>query len=636
MLKFIRESMQGIIAWTIIILLIIPFALWGINQYFGGAGPQAAATVNGKEISIQSYQQTYSQQRDQMRKMLGSKYDPNLFDDRIKKQAIDTLVNRELLYQNAKDMGLRVSTESVVGTIKGIQEFQQDGKFSEDLYNRILQSQGETPTSFESRIQQSILTQQLYSAVNSSSIVTTQAVNGILRLQQQKRDFSYLTLPVSKYENADAVKEDAIKKYYDEHQNEYMTPEKVSIEYVQLNAANLALDKTPTETELKQFYKDRQSQYTTPEERRTRHILITVPEGADKKTIDAARKKAEDLRKRIIAGESFAKLAEKYSDDPGSAKLGGDIGYFGHGSLEPAFEKAMFALKKGEVSEPVLTSFGFHIIKLEDIRPAKIKSFDEVKDQLIKEYRQGIAEREFYKKSEKLTNLTYEVPDTLADAANAVGLKIQTTGLFDRKGGTGIAANPKIVEAAFSDEVLKQGYNSEPVEIGENDVVVLRVKDHVERKQQSLDEVKDKIKSRLVKENARESAKSAGEQIIAQLKAGKTTEDLAKPLGLEWKQAKDVKRDDHSVNTSILTEAFRLSHPAEGKSVYGGIAMPTGDYTVIDLGKVVDGDSGGKAEDSKRLTLKRSLAGEQGQADFNDVLASLKKKAKIEIEQDKL
>ena len=635
MLKFIRESMQGLIAWAIIILLIVPFALWGINQYFSGAGPLAAATVNGKEISVKSFQQAYTQQRNQMRKMLGAQYDPSMFDDRIKKQAIDGLVDREVLFQNAKDMGLRIASESVISTVQGFKEFQQDGKFSNELYTRILGSQGETATAFENRIQQSILTQQLYTAVNNSAIVTKKEVNNIVRLQQQQRDFSYITLAVAKYKDESTVKEDAIKKYYGEHQNDYMTPEKVSIEYVELDAANLAQDKNPTDAELKQLYEDRKGQMSSPEERRTRHILIAVPEGADAKAVAAARKKAEDLRKRILAGESFEKLAKKYSDDPGSSKLGGDIGYFGHGSLDPAYEKAMFSLKKGEVSEPVLSSFGFHIIKLEDVHPAKIKSFEQVKDQLIKEYRKGIAEREFYKKSEKLTNLAYEVPDTLSDAANAVGLEIKATELFDRKGGKGIAANPKVIAAAFSDDVIKQGYNSEPIEIGENHVIVLRMKDHVDRKQQALAEVKDQIKAKLVNEAARENARAAGEKIIAQLQSGTAPAETAKTLGEQWKEAKGLKRDDHTVSATILKTAFSLAHPATGTSVFGGTALASGDFVVIDLTKVVDGDAD-KTEAAKRLTLKRNLVGQQGEADFNDVLASLKKKAKIEIEQDKL
>ena len=635
MLKFIRESMQGLIAWAIIILLIVPFALWGINQYFGNAGPLVAATVNGQEISVRSFQQAYTQQRNQMRQILGAQYDPAIMDDRIKKQALDNLVDREVLYQNAKDMGLRVSTESVISTIQGLQNFQQDGKFSNEIYTRALQSQGETPSGFESRVQQSILTQQLYSALNGSAFVTKNEVDDIIRLQQQQRDFSYLTLPVAKYKDESAVTDEAIKQYYDAHEAEYMTPEKVSIQYVELDAANLAQDAVPTDAELHQFYEERKSQMVTPEERRARHILIAVPKGADEAAIAAARKKAEDLRKRILAGESFEKLAEKYSDDPGSSKLGGDLGYFSRGSLDPAFEKAMFSMKVGDVSEPVLTSFGFHIIKLEDIRAEKAKPFEQVKDQLIKEYRQGVAERKFYKASEKLTNLAYEVPDTLDDAANAVGLKVMTTALFDRKGGKGIAANPKVIAAAFSDDVIKQGYNSEPIEIGENHVVVLRMKEHVEQQQQTLEEVKDSIKLKVMNNMARDKAKTEGEKIIAQLQSGEAPAAVAKALDAQWKESKGLKRDDHTVNASIVTEAFRLAHPAEGKSSFGGTVLVGGDYVVIDLTKVVDGEVG-KTDEAQRLTLKRNLTSQQGQDDFNNVLAGLKKKSTIVIEQDNI
>ena len=423
-----------------------------------------------------------------------------------------------------------------------------------------------------------------------------------------------------------------VQKYYDQHREQYMTPEKVSLEYVELNSADLAKDAQPTDEQLKEFYKERESQFKVPEERRSRHILIAVKEGADEATINKARDKAEEIRKKLLDGGDFAKLAEQYSDDPGSAKLGGDIGFFGHGNLDPAYEKALFSLKVGEISEPVLSSFGFHIIKLEEVRAEKTKSFDEVKDELIADYRKNIADRKYFDEADKLTRLAYEVPTTLADAAGAVGLDIKTTPLFGRNGGPGIAANPKVIQAAFSNEVLAEGYNSEPIELGENHVVVIRVKDHVEKAQQSLDEVKAQVKSQVVADDARNKAKEKGEEALKRLQSGDDPQAVAKDLDITWTKSGELKRSDRKIDSAIVSEAFKLSRPEDGKVSYGSVALANGDYALIAVNKVTDGDVA-KIEAAKKQNLQKTLAGIRGGDEFNDVLETIKSTAKI-VEED--
>ncbi|MGD8592694.1 MAG: SurA N-terminal domain-containing protein [Gammaproteobacteria bacterium] len=635
MLHFIREKIQGWIAWAIVILLIIPFALWGINQYMGGGGPLAVATVNGEEISQRDFQQNFYMQRDRMRQMLGAQYDPAMFDARIKDQALQDLIDQELLAQNAKEAGFRVAEDSVKQTILGIDAFKEDGQFSNQLYTRALQAQGESPASFEQRLKRAILTQQLHSGISSSAVVTDAELQRLLKIENQSRDIDHLLLKSDSFRDEADASDEALQQYYDEHRDEFMTPEQVSIEYIELKASDLGKDAQPSEEELQQFYKERVSQFQVPEERRTRHILIAVSEGADEETINKAREKANEIRQKLIDGGDFAKLAEEYSDDPGSSKLGGEIGFFGRGNLDPEYEKTMFALKEGEISEPVLTSFGFHIIQLEEIRAEKSKSFDEVKDELIAEYQKNIAERKYFDEAEKLTTLAYEVPTTLADAAGAVGLEIKSTPLFSRKGGPGIAANPKVAQAAFSNEVLVEGYNSEPVEIGENHIVVLRVKDHVEKKPRTLEEAKAEIKTRLMNEKAREKTKQKGEDIIKRLQAGEDRQTIAKELGLEWTKSGELKRSDRKIDSTIVKQAFKLSRPEGGNTSFGGTALANGDYAVIAVNKVTDGDVA-HIEESKKLDLKRTLTGIRGDASFTDLLASMKDQARIVIQEDKI
>jgi peptidyl-prolyl cis-trans isomerase D len=633
MLHVIRERIQGWIAWAIIILLIIPFALWGINKYFGGGGPLVAATVNGEEISQQEYQQNYYMQRNRMREMLGAQYDPSVFDARIKQQALQDLIDQELLAQNADAAGFRVADESIKQTILGIDAFKENGQFSNQLYASTLQAQGETPASFERRLHRAILTQQLHSGVSTSALVTQTELDRLLKLENQTRDIDHLLLKADSYKDEADATEEALQQYYEKHKDELMTPERVSIEYVELKSTDLGKDVQPTEEELRQFYKERVSQFQVPEERRTSHILIAVDEGADKATIEKAREKANDIYKKLTEGADFAKMAEEYSDDPGSSKLGGDIGFFGKGSLDPQYEEAMFALKVGEISKPVLSSFGFHIIKLDEIRAEKSKSFEEVKDDLLAEYQQNVADRKYFEDAEKLTRLAYEVPTTLTDAAGALGLEIKTTPLFSRKGGPGIAANPKVVQAAFSDDVLVEGYNSEPIEIGENDVVVLRVKEHVEKKQRTLEEAKAEIKIRLLNEKAQQNAKQQGEEIVARLRKGEEPQAIAEEMKLEWTKSGELKRSDRKIDSAIVKQAFKLSRPEEGQTSYGGTVLANGDYAVIAVNKVIDGNVA-EIEESNKTNLKRTLVGIRGEAEFNDLLSTLKDEAKIVIQEN--
>ena len=636
MLGYIRESVQGWIAWAIVILLIIPFALWGINEYFGNGGKLVVASVNGEEISQQAYQREFYLQRDRMREMLGEQFNPSMFDDQIKQKALDDMINREVLIQAAAENGYRISDDFLIQTIQTFEAFQADGEFSNELYKQQLSAQGESPSTFEYRIQRAILSQQLYSGLAATPLVTKHDIDYLLKLQEQTRDIGYLVLKADNYKKDEDASEEAIKQYYDQHNERFMTPEMVSLQYIELNAKDLASDEQPGEEELKQFYQERSSLYVVPEERRTRHILLTLDPDASQEQIEAVKKKANDLRKQIAEGADFAKLAKENSEDPGSAQQGGDIGFFGKDSLDPAYEETMYKLKVGEVSEPVLSSFGYHIIKLEEIREQQVKPFEEVKPSLIAEYQQGIADRKYFELSDKLTNLAYEVPDTLEDAAGATGLEIKTTGFFPRMGGAGIASNPKVAAAAFSDDVLKQGYNSEPIEIEEHHVVVIRVKERKDASLKSLDDVTAQIKNQIINEKARERAKTTGANIIEQLSKGEATpEAAAKIANTEWKQAGELKRTDRTIDAKIVQQAFKLVKPSDGKSSFGGVELASGDFAVVGISKVVDGDLS-KIDEAKRTALSRNLTGIRGEAAFGSYLESLKDSANIVIQQDNL
>ena len=639
MLHFIRERAQGWIATIIVALLIIPFALWGINQYFGGGGKAVVAKVNGTEISQREFNQEFYQQRTRMQQMLGKQYNAQLFDPQIKKSVINSMVNQDLLIQNADKAGLRVSDETVAATIRSIKAFSVNGAFSTQRYEQELKQQGESPTGFEYRVKRMTLASQLPDGLATTVLVTDAEVDNVIRLQQQKRDFRYFELPVSKYRDASVANEASIKSYYDKHHDEYKSPEQVSVQYVELSAASIQSDMAknnpPTEDQLREFYQSNASKYVVPEERKASHILIQVAKGADKATVEAAHKKAEDILAKIKSGKSFSELAKKYSDDPGSAQQGGELGYFTSGIMDPAFEKAAFALKVGEVSKPVRTSFGFHIIKLEAIRKSRAKKFDDVRKELIPAYLKDKAERKYFDLADKLTNLAYESTDSLSEVADKLGLKLKESPLFSRVGGPGIFANPRVVDAAFSDDVLTQGYNSEPVDLGQDHVVVLRLLQHKKASQLPLEKVQDKVKASLIEEAAREKVQQVGSSTVKQLQNGKADNSVAEKLGVSWKNQVSIERDAKTVDASIVKEVFRMMKPVQGATSYDGVVLPNGDYAIIALSKVTDGNPA-VAKKGDRENIKQQLIKAASANARSLLIADLKKKAKIQIHEEDL
>jgi len=636
MLSFIRDRAQGWIAWVIVGLLIIPFALWGVNEYVGNDGKLVAATVNGTDIGQREFQQAFYDQRGRMQQMLGGQYDAQLFDPQIKQRVINELIDRELLLQNADDIGFHVSDQTVVATIQSIDAFREDGAFSANLYQQQLQTQGQSPTAFERRVKRIMTAEQLPDGLANSAFVTDAELDAVIRLEQQQRDFQYFVLNTSQFQDESLADDAAIKGYYEQHADRFLTTEKVRVEYVELSVAALKSDEEPSEEELREFYDTNQNQFSVEEERQVSHILIQVEENADEAAITMAREKAEDLVAKLNVGESFENLAKENSDDPGSSEMGGDLGYFGRGLMEPDFEEAAFSLKQGEVSEPVLTSFGYHIIKVTGIREKESKSFAEVRDEILAQFQNDAAERQYFELAEKLTNQAYEMPDSLRETADELGLELKQSPFFERRGGTGVFANPRIVTVAYSDDVLKQGFNSEPLDVDENHVLVLRLLDHQKAAQRPLDEVKSQVKQSLLQDKAREAVKAAGEKALQQLEVGEPAETVSKALSVDWKDVGAVTRDAKDHDAQIVKQAFRLTRPSSPDSPrYSGVVLSLGDYAVIRLNEVVDGDPVAM-EAAERETLKRRLTGEQGTNAQRHLISQLKVGAKVVVQNDDL
>ncbi len=633
MLSFIREKVQGWIAWVIVGLLIIPFALWGINEYFGTGGGVVAATVNGTEIDQREFQQAFYEQRGRMQEMLGGQYDSRIFDPQLRQRVINELVERELLLQNADAMGYRVSEQNVAAMIRSFETFHEEGVFSPELYRQQLKIQGQSPAGFEQRIRRGLLASQLPAGIAETALVTDAELDALIRLQGQQREVAYLTLPIKQYEDESDASEAAVASYYETHRERYMTPEMVSVEYIELSADELGADAGPDDEKLREFYQSRSQQFSVPEERKVRHILLTIPEGAGESEVEAVRAKAEEVLKRIRAGESFAAVAREVSEDPGSAEVGGDLGFISLGVMEPDFEQVAFALQEGDVSEPVLTSFGFHIIKVDEIRAGEVKPFESVRDELLKEYQRDAAEHKYFDLADKLTNMAYEIPDSLVEVAEELDLPLKESSQFSRDGGEGVFANPQLVTAAFSDEVLKQGYNSEPVEVGDNHVVVLRLKEHREAAPRPLEEVADAIRQQIITEKARERAQNAAAELVKRLESGASREEVAKEAGAEWQTPAALERNAVTVDPALVQAVFRMPRPAGGATRYGSTALSSGDFAVLVLSRVVDGDPA-SFDKAERENLRQQLANLRGAESSQAMLEALEAKANIVIQLD--
>lgn len=632
MLQSIRDRAQGLLAWVIVALIIIPFALWGINQYFGGGEEKGVATVNATKIYEREVQNEYLQQQQRLQQMFGENFRPELFpEEAMKGRILQQLIERELLLQASADAGLRVDNSMLGATIRSIPAFQQDGKFSKTLYEQYLRRQGLSPKGFEEKLRRDLVAQQLYSGLTQTEFATSSEIESYLAVKNQTRNIGYVVVPVSAFEQDIEVSEQDATEYYDANKDRFMVPEQVSIAYLEVNAQDIAAGIEVSDEELKARYEAQKANYEQAEQRRARHILIRVAEDAAPKEVETAKAKAEKLLEELREGASFKELAKANSEDPGSAKEGGDLGFFSRGQMVPAFDQAAFSLKVGELSEPVRSSFGYHIIKLEEIKEKRLKSFEEVQGQLLAEIRGEKAKDIVYDQAERLAELTHTNPDSLDFAAEELELKIAESELFSRKGGKGITANRKVIDAAFSEDVLARGYNSEAIELGPNHYVVLRVREHKMPAPRPFEEVKDEIKSLLTKEKARSVAEEAAKALFERIQQGEGPAKVAEEKGWEWKTQDNIQRTATTPDRAIVQQAFEMPRPESSeKPVFDRTTLNSGDQAVLALYGVTDGKTEDLSEEQAK-TAASTLKSANAQAGFKAFIDGLRAKADITI-----
>jgi len=640
MLQGIRDRAHGWIAWVIVLLISVPFALWGIQEYLGNDADAPVATVNGVELSVPQFQRAYAQERARLEALLGGGLDQKLFDEgRFKQAALDRLIERELLIQAAHRSGLRISDAQLARSVQQQAVFREDGTFSENLYVNWLRAQGYSSAGFEQELRRLLTTEQVSAGITQSVIVTDRDRDDMLRLVEQQRRFAALQLSADDYRQEFDVSQSDIESYYQQHLPQYRNPERVKIEYLELSREAIEKTVTASDEELLQLYRAEHQSYIVPEQRRASHILVSIPKGADAGEVAAARKRAEELRSRLVNGEEFEVLAKETSDDPGSSGSGGDLGFFGRGVMDKAFEDTVYSMKVGEISDPVQSAYGFHIIRLSEVEPEKVKPFEEVRTDVLHRYQQQQAEPLFFEQTEQLANLAFEHPDGLQVAAETLGLPIKVTGPFDRGGDKegSISGHQEVIDAAFSQEVLEGGGNSDLIETDGERVIVLRVKEHFPAAQRPLSDVREEIIDAIRNERARERVVDVGRDLIARLRAGEDPVELAKSLGLEWSAPSTLKRADTSaaVESGIRNTLFRMPRPDENQRQYDGTLTTSGDFVILSLDAVMDGDPT-TAEAEYANNLQDALRRDFGQVSFDSLVQSLHKEAEIKVNRDRI
>ncbi|MBS0487841.1 MAG: SurA N-terminal domain-containing protein [Proteobacteria bacterium] len=635
MARTLHERFSGPFVKVVLGIIGVVFGgFFGIQQYFNPRSETYVATVNGHEISQDEFRDRYNNYRAQTQRMMGAQFDAQGFDTpERKRELLDQMINEQLLLQANEKLGVVVPVTAIREEIMGIPAFQVDGKFSPDQYRLLLASQRKSPEEFEQSVSQDIALRQLTGQIALSSLVTPADVNAYLRLRDQTRDFWFVKLP--KPDAVTPIADADIDAYYKAHADQFMTPEKVSLDYVELDASKMQSGAKPDDSTLKQMYDEQKSKFVSPEQREASHILIAVGKNADAAAQKAALAKAEGIEKELKAGKDFATLAKSDSDDLGSKTQGGDLGWLEKGVTDPAFESALFAMKKGDVSDPVKSVDGYHIIWLRDVHPEAVRSFDEVKNDLAKKYVDEQREHEYSDISGKLTDAIYQDPSSLAPAAKTLGLDVQKTGLFARSGGTGIAANPAVIKAAFSNSVLAEGNTSDPIELGTDHIVVVRVDQHVKPEPKPLDSVREQIRATLSAQQSAKAAKERADALLARLRNGEALDKVAAELKLAPVEEKGIGRDAANLEKPLVDAVFALPRPAPGKSLPGMVELNADSYALFQLDAVKEGDPS-KLDPRTREAALNQLRQGVGYESMTGFLDSLRKAAKIEIAENRL
>jgi len=632
MLQQIREKTTGWVAFFIIALISIPFVFWGVDSFFTGGPVPAVAEVEGNEITQPEYQRAY-QNRYQIEQYIRGA-DAEIDEVALKSNVIDGLVNRLLLVNWTERKGYGISNEQVGKAIRENPRFQADGKFSFEQYKDTIANQGYTTKRYEAEERQRLRLTQFRDQTSNNTLVPRSEVERLYRVENQKRDLQVVTIAVADLKDDIEITEAEIEAYYQDHLDDYLTDPRMQVQFVELRVADFAAGIEVSEEQLKSRYEAELTRFETEEERRGAHILIKTDDDTD---LDTARARITELKAEIEAGADFAEVAKEHSDDTGSAKNGGDLGFAAKdGRFVEPFENALFEIAEvGQLSEPVESQFGVHLIKLEELKAQTIEPFEQVRARLETEYRNDEARLKFTEERDRLWDLTLETPDSLNPAADELGLELFTTDWFSRSSGTGIAANANIRAAAFDGSVREDGDNTDVLEITDDHIVVLRKAGYEPARQKGLAEVTANIKIDMLDKRANELAAERSAALVVAVEAGESLPAAAAAVNLDVTEHVGVLRSAATPDLGIVESAFKLPRPSADAARVTAVELLNGDRAVVVVSKVTEGDIA-NATEAELTALKARIAGQRGNTEFAALIKDMRANAKVKIAEGRL
>lgn len=625
MLQSIRDNSQSIVAKVIVGLIIVTFALFGVESLVSlSAGSNAPATVNGEEITEQELYQATELQRRQLLSQMGENADPALLDENlIRGMVLESLIQQKSLLLSAEEQKLLISDRMIDQLIVNTPDFQVDGKFNAAQFEAVLRNAGFSPMMYRELVKREKLLEQQRTAYELSAFTVPSELKRIVELDRQTRDARYFILPQAEIEQTISVSDDEIKTRYEQDKANLTTEEQVVVEYLVLNKNDLRDGVSVSEEEINGAYDQMLATFQAEEQRHSAHILVEVSDTQDD---TAALAKITALKQRIDAGETFDAVAKSDSEDLGSAEAGGDLGVNGKGVFATAFEEALFSMSEGEVSEPVRTEFGYHLIKLLGVSSKEAPTLAQVREQLTEDLISQKVEAVYVEKLETLADVSFSSGD-LVEPSEVLGLTIMTSAPFDRSGGEiDITRNAKVINAAFSQEQIKEGLNSAPIELDRERTVAVRVKEHFEPRSQTLEEVADNLKAIIKTEKVLATLKADAEQRKADLLAGVSVDVVA--AGLEVKSVEAASRAAAELPAEVRSLMFAMPHPTQGQPSIDTTDLADGSMALVLLDKV-NTEAVELSEEEKR-SMGGFLSSRIGQQDYQAFVDRLKNTAVIE------
>lgn len=612
------------ISQVILAIIIIPFAFFGMDAYFSdGPGGRDVARIGDISISTVEFDRELTNRQDEMRRSSEGQVDNSLFATREFRAAVlENMINDRVLAMYALDNRLAVPSQQLQSMIAAEEAFHVDGRFARDRYEMILASQGMSPQMFERGVAQDLRTQQIVQAFGQSAFAGKTSVQQLVDIQLEERTVSGLLFPLDRFEGKVEIAPEAAEAYYKENQSDFLRPARLQAEYVVFNRAALSEGVEISEDVARAYYDANQERFGLPEERSARHILIRVAASASDEEVAAAEEKAQKIVEELRANPaSFAEVAKRDSQDPGSASAGGDLGTFGPGVMVPPFEEAVFGGKVGEISDVVRTDFGFHIIEVTGITPTTVQPFEEVRDEIVQEMAEQEASRRYPLLAEQFANTVYEQPDSLAPAAEALGLEVQRSDWISREQAElGGFSDPRLTSALFSREARELGENIEAIEVERGTMVAARVAEYEDAKQLSFEEVRERIEERLRREEAGRLAREEGDAALATLREGGEVSG-------DWSDSFTEMRG----SPSLPPEAARAVFSVAEDDVPGYVAstLPDGAYAVFHVEGIDRIEVGDDAPEVRMLGMQYDrLVAEQ---EFTAFVLALREMYGVEI-----